>query len=181
MNLIERALNGLALVENRKFSDSRGFFEEFFNLEKFTGVAGEFKCVQVNHSRSRPGVLRGLHYQLDPAQGKFVGVIRGRIWDVAVDIRPASPTRGQYFAAELSDANSRMLWIPAGFAHGFYVMGDEDADVIYLVDNLYNPKTEGGVRWDDPDLAIEWPVSAASSAVPIVSDKDQSLGLFKKL
>lgn len=167
MNALERALDGLILFETRKFADDRGFFEEFFN-QKTSGLNERF--VQVNHSRSVPGVVRGLHYQNTPPQGKFVGVIRGRIWDVAVDIRDNSPTRGQHFGRELSETNGRLLWIPAGFAHGFCCLGDEPADVIYLVDNVYNPAGEAGIRWDDPTLRIPWPLDRPA----VVSAKDQA-------
>ena len=166
MNVVERALDGLMVVQNRQFADERGFFQEYF-AEAKSGLGRHF--VQMNHSRSKPGVVRGLHYQHSPGQGKLVGVIRGRIWDVAVDIRRDSPTRGRHFALELSDANARMLWIPPGFAHGFCVLGEEDADVMYLVDQPYNGKTEGGIRWNEPALALPWPVER-----PIVSARDQA-------
>jgi dTDP-4-dehydrorhamnose 3,5-epimerase len=118
-------------------------------------------------------VLRGLHYQTAPAQGKLVGVVRGRIWDVVVDIRPSSPTYGRHSAVELTDLNGRLLWIPAGFAHGFCVLGDEPADVLYKVDALYNPASEGGIRWDDPELGIAWPIER-----PVISARDQKLPSF---
>jgi dTDP-4-dehydrorhamnose 3,5-epimerase len=118
-------------------------------------------------------VLRGLHYQFSPPQGKLVGVTRGSIWDVAVDIRAESPTYGQSYGVELSDMNGRLLWIPAGFAHGFCVLGDEPADVIYKTDGEYNPTSENGIHWADPDLAIEWPVNE-----PVVSDRDEALESF---
>ena len=144
MRAVEHALNGVTLFELDRYPDDRGFFEEFFNPAKFAAVVPGITFGQVNHSRSKPNVLRGLHYQNDPPQGKLVGVISGAIWDVAVDIRLGSPTRGQHFAAQLSAQNRRLLWIPAGFAHGFLVTGDTDADVIYLVDNPYDAKSEGG-------------------------------------
>jgi dTDP-4-dehydrorhamnose 3,5-epimerase len=128
---------------------------------------------QDNHSRSAPGVIRGLHFQTDPAQGKLVGVVRGRIWDVVVDIRPQSSTFGEHLGTELNDTNNRLLWIPAGFAHGFCVMGSEPADVIYKVDSLYNKTSEHGIRWSDPELGIAWPADH-----PIVSVRDQSLPSF---
>ena len=120
-----------------------------------------------------PGVLRGIHYQHRPAQGKLVGVIRGRIWDVAVDLRADSPTYGQHYHVELSDLNGRLLWMPAGFGHGFCVLGDEAADVLYKVDAPYDATGEGGIHWADPDLAIPWPVRA-----PIISTRDQGLASF---
>jgi dTDP-4-dehydrorhamnose 3,5-epimerase len=129
--------------------------------------------VQDNHSLSKPGVLRGLHFQTQPSQGKLVGCSRGRIWDVAVDLRPHSQSYGKWYSAELSAENGRLLWIPSGFAHGFCVLGDEPADVQYKVDAFYNPKMEFGIRWDDPDLQIPWPIKN-----PIVSERDSALPSF---
>jgi dTDP-4-dehydrorhamnose 3,5-epimerase len=121
-------------------------------------------------------VLRGLHFQDGPPQGKLVGVMRGRIWDVAVDIRPDSRTFGRSVGIELSDANGRLLWIPGGFAHGFCVLGNEPADLLYKVDTPYNPAREGGICWGDEDLAIRWPLDT-----PIVSSRDQALPRFSAL
>lgn len=164
---------GLVLVRLKLFRDPRGFFVERFRegILREHGLPERF--IQDNHSRSLPGVLRGLHYQSDPPQGKLVGVVRGRIWDVAVDLRAGSPTFGQSRGLELSDENGLLLWVPAGFAHGFCVLGDEPADVLYKVDAPYNPKGEGGLHWADPDLAIGWPVPA-----PVVSPRDEYLGRF---
>ena len=166
-------LPGLKLIELKIYGDDRGFFTERYVEERFAGYGLPERFVQDNHSRSKPGVIRGLHYQTDPAQGKLVGVIRGKIWDVAVDLRKDSPTYGKWEAFELSDENGRLLWIPAGFAHGFCVLGNEDADVMYKVDAAYSPKTEGGILYSDPDLKIEWPVRD-----PIVSGKDKVLPGF---
>jgi len=146
---------------------------ERFHAADFRGLGLPVAFVQDNHSRSHPRVLRGLHYQDDPPQGKLVGVTRGRIWDVAVDVRPGSPTFAQSFALELNDTDGRLFWIPAGFAHGFCVLGDEPADVMYKVDAPYNPRTERGILWRDADLAIKWPV-----ADPIVSDRDAAFPCF---
>jgi dTDP-4-dehydrorhamnose 3,5-epimerase len=165
---------GLLLVELALHGDARGFFVERFHEARFREFGLPTRFVQDNHSRSAPGVLRGLHYQSRPAQGKLVGVTRGRIWDVAVDLRSDSPTIGQSFAVELSDLDGRLLWIPAGFAHGFCVLGNEPADILYKVDAPYNPAGEGGIRWDDPELAIAWPMSA-----PLLSARDQQLGSFR--
>ena len=167
MKVTRLELEGLLLVEFSIHGDERGFFAERFKRSTFEelGLPSEFR--QDNQSRSAPGVLRGLHYQVDPPQGKLVGVTRGRVWDVAVDIRPRSPTFGQSHYLELSDLNGRMLWIPPGFAHGFCVVGDEPADVCYKVDADYNPATEGGIIWSDPELAIPWPVRD-----PIISARD---------
>lgn len=170
MQVLDCKLAGLKIIQLKIFGDSRGFFMERFNREKFeeAGLPSDF--VQDNHSRSAPGILRGLHYQHTPEQGKLVGAVCGRVFDVAVDIRPNSPTFGQHEAVELSDENGHLLWIPAGFAHGFCVLGNEPADVMYKVTGIYNPAGEGGIRYDDPALAIDWPVKN-----PRVSDRDKSL------
>jgi len=166
------SLPGLLLIDLQVHTDRRGFFIERYNEARFE-QSGLPRFCQDNHSRSVPGTLRGLHYQVRPAQGKLVGVIRGAIWDVVVDIRPASPTYGQHLGTELNDRDARLLWIPGGFAHGFCVVGSEPADVIYKVDAPYDAMTEGGIVWSDPDLAIRWPVSQ-----PTVSDKDRNLPSF---
>lgn len=178
MRVHESPLPGVMIVELNHFSDERGYFSERFHLGRFEEIGLPFKFVQDNHSRSYPGVLRGLHYQYAPAQGKLVGVIRGRIWDVAVDLRPESPHYGKHFGLELSDKNHQMLWIPPDFAHGFCVLGDEPADVLYKVTNFYNGKCEGCIRWNDPELNIPWPLTK-----PIVSARDeqgQDFASFKK-
>lgn len=174
MNVISLDLQGLKLIELKIFGDLRGFFVERFNENKFQQNGLPTKFVQDNHSRSAAGVLRGLHYQSHPSQGKLVGVARGRIWDVAVDIRVDSPTFGKSYGVELSDENGRLLWIPPGFAHGFCVLGSDFADVIYKVDALYSPEAEGGIIWDDPDLNIHWPIQE-----PKLSKRDQELQSFK--
>lgn len=166
-------IDGLILVELDIRSDVRGFFAERFKRSAFMEMELPCDFRQDNHSRSEPGVLRGLHYQANPAQGKLVGVTRGRVWDVAVDIRPHSPTYGRSHHLELSDLNGRMLWIPPGFAHGFCVLGEGPADVYYKVDEDYNPATEGGIRWSDPELAIPWPIKD-----PVISNRDGALPGF---
>ncbi len=171
MKVVNRQLDGLVVFENRQFSDERGHFEEVFQRAKFQEGAPGVQFVQANHSRSKPGVVRGLHYQVNPTQGKLIGVLRGRIWDVALDVRRSSPTFGQHFGLELNDKNGLMLWIPAGFAHGFCALGEEDSDIVYFVDNYYSPAGEGGVVWNDPDLKIPWPLERR----PIVSVRDQSM------
>lgn len=173
MKVINTPLAGLRLVELTVHGDSRGFFVERFQAERFREQGLPTTFVQDNHSRSAPGVLRGLHFQTRPNQGKLVGVTRGRIWDVAIDLRPSSMTYGQSYSVELSDTNGKLLWIPAGFAHGFCVLGEELADVVYKVDSLYSPMTEGGVHWADPELAIRWPLND-----PKVSDRDLKLASF---
>lgn len=172
MKVSSLGLSGLALIELQIHSDMRGFFVERYQEARFERHGFPRFC-QDNHSRSMPGTLRGLHYQVQPPQGKLVGVIRGTIWDVVVDIRSSSPTYGRHVTTELNDREGRLLWIPAGFAHGFCVIGSEAADVLYKVDAPYEPASEGGILWSDPELAIRWPISH-----PIVSDKDQNFPGF---
>jgi len=169
------SLQGLKLIELKIFKDERGFFTERYQKDRYQQLGLPSDFFQDNHSRSKPGVIRGIHYQVNPAQGKLVGVIRGKIWDVAVDVRKGSPTFGKWEGVELSDENGRMLWVPPGFAHGFCVLGSEDADVIYKVDQPYSPTTEGGILYNDSDLNIAWPIKAG-----IVSGKDLQLQSFKK-
>lgn len=168
-------LPGLCLIELKILGDERGFFVERFNRAAFEKAGIPCDFAQENHSRSGPGVLRGLHYQHSPAQAKIVGVARGRIWDVAVDIRVGSPTFGKSYEVELNDTNGKLLWIPGGFAHGFCVLGDGPADLLYKVDQYYSPQTEGGIHWSDPELAIRWPVQN-----PTVSARDRELPSFAK-
>jgi len=176
MQVHDLGFSGLKLVELKLFHDERGFFTERFNADKFAKAGLPTHYVQDNHSRSAPGVVRGLHYQVNPSQGKLVGVLKGRVWDVALDVRVGSPTFGKHFSVELSDMNGKLLWIPAGFAHGFMVIGSEPADVLYKVDQPYNPAGEGGILWNDPELGIQWP--DAGSAV--LNQKDQALPLFRE-
>ena len=173
MKVTRLELDGLLLIELDVHGDERGFFVERFNLERFRDSGIPVNFVQDNHSRSQPGVVRGLHYQRAPGQGKLVGVTLGRIFDVALDIRPDSPTYGQTACVELSDMNGLLLWVPYGFAHGFCVLGDAPADLLYKVDAPYSPEGEGGILWNDPELAIAWPVEN-----PIVASRDQTLPTF---
>lgn len=175
MKVEKTPLEGVLVITLDMHGDERGFFVERFNAGKFNELGLPTNFVQDNHSRSSPGVLRGLHCQHTPPQGKLVGVVRGKIWDVAVDIRPNSPTLGQYFAIELTDMNGKLLWIPAGFAHGFCVLGDELADVFYKTTALYSPSGESGIAWNDPDFAINWPIQNAT-----VSNRDKGLQSFKE-
>lgn len=171
-------LEGLLIVTLDIFGDSRGFFIERFNENKFRELGLPHYFPQDNHSRSAPGVIRGLHFQPNPAQGKLVGAARGSIWDVAVDIRPESPTFGKWFGIELSDSNGKLLWIPPGFAHGFCVTGEGPADVFYKVTSLYNPASETGITYADLEIGIKWPVTNQ-----IVSERDtrqQSFAEYKK-
>jgi dTDP-4-dehydrorhamnose 3,5-epimerase len=157
------------ILEPRPFSDDRGHFFEAFNLGVFEGeVGGTWTFVQDNQSRSRQGVLRGLHYQVEPmAQGKLVRVVKGAVFDVAVDIRSSAPSFGEWLGAELTEDNHRQLWVPPGFAHGFLALTDP-ADVLYKVTEYYSPDHDRSIRWDDPDIGIEWPFDGE----PILSDKD---------
>lgn len=173
MKVIDCPLEGLKIIELKVHGDARGFFVERFHEQRFAEAGLPTRFVQDNHSRSAPGILRGVHYQFNPPQGKLVGVTRGKVWDVAVDLRPNSPTYGQYHAVELSDGNGRLFWIPAGFGHGFCVLGSEPADMLYKVTGLYNAAGEGGVRYDDPDLSIDWPIGN-----PTISDRDKNLPSF---
>ena len=166
MKVIETALPGVLIIEPKVFGDSRGFFIETFQLERYREIGITQPFVQDNHSRSPHGVLRGLHYQKTRPQGKLVRVSRGAVYDVAVDVDPKSPTFGRYVGVELSDDNHRQVWIPPGYAHGFCVLSAL-ADFEYKCTDLYFPEDEGGVIWNDPDVAIPWPISA-----PRLSDKD---------
>ncbi len=162
---------GLLIHSPKIFSDERGYFLERFRTLQHPELPIQFP--QVNQSRSVPGVLRGLHIQMKPMQGKFVSVIRGKIWDVAVDLRKTSSTFGKHFAMELDDTKNQMLWIPEGFAHGFSVTGNEPADVIYFTSSIYTPAFDRGIRWNDTRLNISWPVEN-----PILSPKDSALPSF---
>jgi dTDP-4-dehydrorhamnose 3,5-epimerase len=170
--MIETALRDVKLIEPRRFGDDRGWFAEFYNREKFAGAGLPTEFVQDNQSHSAQGVLRGLHYQLGKPQGKMVRVLRGHIWDVAVDLRRDSPDFGKWAAfdlkgTDLTDA-PQMLWIPEGFAHGFLVVS-ETADVLYKTTNLYYPAGERCVMWNDATLGITWPLGGIT---PLISGKD---------
>ncbi|MEL7360508.1 MAG: dTDP-4-dehydrorhamnose 3,5-epimerase [Bacteroidota bacterium] len=169
MTIIETNLPGVLIVEPRVFGDARGFFLETFNTERYEDAGIPYRFVQDNHSRSRRGVLRGLHFQKQHPQGKLVSVSRGAVYDVAVDVRPDSPTFGHWTGTELSEDNHRQLWVPPGFAHGFCVLS-EVADFQYKCTDYYHPEDEGGVLWNDPALGIDWPF-----AEPTLSKKDQAL------
>jgi dTDP-4-dehydrorhamnose 3,5-epimerase len=162
------AIPGLLVLEPRVFGDARGFFLESYNEKVFREATGiQVPFVQDNHSRSGRGVLRGLHYQLEQTQGKLVRVVRGSVFDVAVDIRRSSPSFGQWVGMELSEENQRQFWIPPGFAHGFMVLS-ESADFLYKSTNYYAPQHERCIAWDDPDIGIAWPAGIA----PLLSEKD---------
>lgn len=171
MKAIKTDIDGIVIIEPRVFEDERGYFFESFNSREFAEATGmDLAFVQDNESKSRYGVLRGLHFQREPyAQSKLVRVVSGRVWDVAVDIRRGSPTFGKYVAVELSGENKRQMFIPKGFAHGYVVL--EDNTIFqYKCDNYYHPESEGAIAWDDPTIAIEWPIPAADI---ILSEKDK--------
>lgn len=169
MNVTPTSLPGVLVIEPRIFEDARGFFFESFNHAAFERALGSaVSFVQDNQSFSRATVLRGLHYQVDRPQGKLVRVVRGAIWDVAVDIRPESSTFGRWVAEELSAENRKQLWVPPGLAHGFLVLS-ESAEVLYKTTDYYSPQGERCIVWSDPDLGIAWPLSGE----PAVSAKDR--------
>jgi dTDP-4-dehydrorhamnose 3,5-epimerase len=168
MNLIETALPGVVIIEPKVFGDERGYFLETWNQARYASAGLPATFVQDNLSFSRRGVLRGLHFQNPNAQGKLVHVLQGEVYDVAVDIRLGSPTFGHWVAERLSAENKRQLYIPPGFAHGFCVVS-ETALFAYKCTDLYHPQTEGSVLWNDPDLAIPWPI-----ADPELSNKDRA-------
>ena len=176
MEVKKTSIDGVFIIEPRIFEDSRGYFFESFSQREFEEKVGPINFVQDNESKSSRGVLRGLHFQKGEAsQAKLVRVIKGCVLDVAVDMRRSSPTFGQHVMVELSDENKRQFFIPRGFAHGFLVMSDE-AIFTYKVDNVYAPEADSGVRWDDPELGIAWPVEGLEV---LTSEKDLRQPLLK--
>ena len=174
MKLTHTAIPDVLIIEPKVFGDQRGFFFESFNRRQFSSLIGrDLDFVQDNHSRSEKNVLRGLHFQMQQAQGKLVRVIQGAVFDVAVDIRKSSPTFGQHVAIELSAENQRMLWVPEGFAHGFLVTS-ATAEFLYKTTDYYAPEFERSIAWNDPALAIAWPIEGA----PSLSAKDQQAPLL---
>ena len=179
MKLIKTDIEGIVIVEPKVYGDERGYFFESFNAERFLAETGvEVTFVQDNESLSKRGVLRGLHFQREPyAQAKLVRVVRGRVLDVAVDIRKDSPTFGRYVAVELSGENHRQMFIPKGFAHG-YIALEDDTVFQYKCDEYYHPEVEDGIAWNDPQIGIEWPLSENEITL---SDKDKHRRLLKEL
>ena len=173
MEILETPLPGVLLLRPRLFPDQRGYFFESYRQEY--GLQGIPSMVQVNVSRSSRAVLRGLHYQRINAQAKLISVIRGAVYDVAVDLRVGSATYGKWFAQELNDENHLQMFVPVGFAHGFCVLSPE-VDFLYQVSDYYNPSGEVGIRWNDPDLSIDWPI-----ANPLLSSKDEKNQTFASL
>jgi dTDP-4-dehydrorhamnose 3,5-epimerase len=168
VNVIETAIAGVLILEPRVFGDARGFFMETWNAGAFAAAGLDLTFVQDNHSRSQRGVLRGLHFQNPGPQGKLVRVTNGAVFDVAVDLRAASPTFGHWVGVELSAENKRMFWVPEGFAHGFLTLED-DTDFLYKCTAPYAPQSEFTLAWDDPSVGIEWPLAGLD---PLISDKD---------
>lgn len=174
MKAIPTAVDGVLILEPRLFGDARGFFTESYNRRVFaqlTCVESDF--VQDNHSRSARGVLRGLHYQVRQPQGKLVRVVRGAVFDVAVDIRRRSPTFGRWVGVELTEDNHRQLWMPPGLAHGFVVLS-EVADFLYKTTDYYAPEHERSIAWDDAAIGIAWPLAALGISAPLLSAKDRA-------
>jgi len=178
MQITETAIADVFVMEPRVFGDARGFFFDSWNERDFEAAIGQrVHFVQDNHSRSARGVLRGLHWQAPPhAQGKLVRVVRGAVFDVAVDIRPDSVTFRRWVGVELSDENQREMWIPPGLAHGFLVLSDS-ADFLYKATDYYAPQAEQALRWDDPEIGVQWPLAGA----PVVSAKDSQAPSFREL
>lgn len=175
MKVTATALPGVLIIEPKAFGDQRGFFLETFQVERYRDIGIDRPFVQDNHSRSPHGVLRGLHFQRKRPQGKLVSVSRGAVYDVAVDIDPSSPSCGQFVGVELNDENHRQLWIPPGYAHGFCVISAV-ADFQYKCTDFYFPEDEAGLRWDDPQVAIPWPIEQ-----PLLSAKDQNHPSLRQL
>ncbi len=175
MKVIDTEIDAVKIIEPDVFGDSRGFFLESFNAKRFAEATGvELPFVQDNHSRSQQGVLRGLHYQIKQAQGKLVRVVRGSVFDVAVDLRRSSPTFGVWVGVELTEDNNRQLWVPPGFGHGFLVTSTS-ADFLYKTTDYYAPEHERSILWNDPALGIEWPLNGE----PMLSGKDKAGMLLK--
>jgi dTDP-4-dehydrorhamnose 3,5-epimerase len=175
MKVLPTRLSGLILIEPAVMRDERGFFVETYRRAAYQAVGVDTDFVQDNHSRSQVGTIRGLHYQTSPGQPKLVRVAGGAIWDVVVDIRRTSRTFGEWEAFDLDDVRLHQLFVPPGFAHGFCVVSDV-ADVVYKVGTYFDPSTERGIAWDDPDLAIPWPVAS-----PQLSDRDHGQPLLRNL
>ena len=170
MNIIKTSIEGVVILEPRIFADDRGYFFESFSQKVFDELVRPIRFVQDNESKSKYGVLRGLHFQKgEHAQSKLVRVVKGQVWDVAVDIRRGSPTFGKYVSVELSEENKRQFFIPRGFAHGFAVLSQE-AIFQYKCDHYYAPESEGAIAWNDPDIGIDWPVAASDI---LLSEKDK--------
>ncbi len=177
MQILRTSIPEVLIFEPKVFGDERGFFMETYQARQFAELGVSRQFVQDNHSGSRQGILRGIHYQIRQAQGKLVRVISGEIFDVAVDLRKTSPTFGKWVGATLSAQNKHLIWIPVGFAHGFYVLSDW-AEIVYKATDYYAPEWERSILWNDPDLGIEWPL--LDQQAPVLSAKDMKGTLFKE-
>lgn len=175
MEIIKTEIPDVLLLVPKAFEDARGYFLESYNQKALASIGFKHQFVQDNHSHSRKGVLRGLHYQIQQPQGKLVRAVSGEIFDVAVDLRRGSPSFGKWLGRRLSSGNKLMMWIPPGFAHGFVVLS-ETADVLYKTTEYYAPQFERTIVWNDPDLAISWPIAAE----PVMSEKDKAGKRFKE-
>ena len=175
-NFLKTSIEGLIIVEPTAFGDSRGYFMETYQQKDFAEAGINVCFVQDNQSSSTKGVLRGLHYQIEHSQSKLVRCIRGEVFDVAVDLREGSPTYGKWEGIVLSEENRRQLFIPKGFAHGYYVLSDV-AEFVYKVDDFYYPGDEGGYMWNDPAIGVKWPIKEGDTV--ILSEKDKNHPAFK--
>lgn len=175
MKVIDTVIPEVKIIEPTVFGDERGFFMETWQQQQFNELVAERTFVQDNHSKSKKGILRGLHYQTENTQGKLVRVVSGEVFDVAVDIRKDSPTFGQWVGEYLSADNKRQLWVPEGFAHGFYVTSDE-AEFVYKCTDYYNPQAEVSIRWNDADIGIVWNIEDK----PFLSEKDENAMSLKQ-
>lgn len=174
---IETPIEGLYVIEPSVFPDDRGFFMESYNKRDFAEIGLEMEFIQDNHSHSKKGVLRGLHFQDKHPQGKLIRVVRGEVFDVAVDIRNGSPTFGRWYSVILSEENKRMFYVPKGFAHGFLVLSDE-VDFLYKCTDYYYPQEDCGIIWNDPEIGIDWPLNGIE---PILSERDKKRPLLKAM
>lgn len=177
-NFIKTEIEGVYIIETKVFGDNRGYFMETYNKEQFAEAGLTMEFVQDNQSRSTKGVLRGLHFQTEHTQGKLVRVTEGEVYDVAVDLRKGSPTYGKYVGVTLTAENKKQFYIPEGFAHGFLVLS-ENATFTYKCTDFYAPNAEGGIMWNDPDVAIEWPMDGIENIV--LSEKDKVHQTLKEL
>ena len=176
----ETSIEGVYIIEPKIFGDDRGYFMETYSKTEFEEIGLSYNFVQDNQSKSRKGVLRGLHFQKENTQAKLVRVIKGKVFDVAVDLRPSSKTYGKWEGVILSDENKKMFMIPRGFAHGFLVLSDE-AEFTYKCDDIYNPEAEGGLAWNDEDIGIKWPLDEINEGELLTSEKDAKWPTLKEL
>ena len=177
---IGTSIDGGDIIEPTAFGDNRGYFMETYSDKEFAEIGLNYTFVQDNQSKSRKGVLRGLHFQKENTQAKLVRCIKGEVFDVAVDLRPGSKTYGKWEGVIISEENKKMFMIPRGFAHGFLVLSDE-AEFMYKCDDVYNPKAEGGLAWNDPDVAIDWPLGDMKVSDLLTSEKDAKWPSLKEL